>query len=398
MQCLSLSRRNVASLLVRSFCLIVSAAVAHGSPSSTAAQRGVVEITSMSSMNQVLEENPHGVVLYYATWCPHSQALSAAMASAAPIFASSDVLFVQVKEQGHRDVFQHAGITQVPVARYWRRADSAVSSGGGAGGVEFHTFEGNYTTISFLKWLHELRFGSKYLAVAGLAQAREFGMLPLPTAIGWFESGPATSAAQLKELESAFRSSCSQSSDVLCAIFHPANGEASRGILEPSVVEPTASAASDASDAVSVCTRQSGQQKGKLTATCNFASSQWEFAYVSDGEDFALLSSTISVFPSTLSEEQTIFHRFPKGRKVLHPLPSTLPGSPDATASASMPTSDPPQMIRLSSINAASTKRTHAMQMASDSSEETTRVSFCTLTMIGLLSFASKAFSKRFCC
>ena len=198
----------------------------------------VVEVPSAAAFERAVAAHPYCVVLYYASWCPHSQLMASSLQTAASVFAGAahEIAFLQVREQGNdgehgntdhgmRRLFDDAGVDSVPALQLLtHRVSTATTTTtttsstthlthrGGAtnatvGGVAVvrHSYEGHHhqqeasggggsdrgrgrsrSAAAIVRWIHLVRFGTKHPVISTLDQARSFALLPLPTALGWF--------------------------------------------------------------------------------------------------------------------------------------------------------------------------------------------------------------------
>jgi hypothetical protein len=324
----------------------------------------VLDATSAAMLDSVLARFEFSAVLYFAEWCPHSQALAAALHCAATAFAADrGVAFVQLRERGNREAFAEAGVTDVPVLQ-WVQQRPRERGGGGrdddsAALPERVTFDGARTAASVVKWMHHLRYGTSLLTLRNLGQARAFARLPMPTAVSWFHnesrgaadefvaadgrthsSSPppsSYSAAAAAVLPKLFADACEASDDVLCGVFEPdadsTHSEVARVVVL--VVAPAAAAAVAAEEevmlevgaggtAIAGAVRNSrggggggggggsggggggsgGGGGGSGGGGGGSGGSNFTFVFAADGEEFALLRSTVSVFPSAILDEQ----------------------------------------------------------------------------------------------
>ena len=141
-------------------------------------QERVFEVISASDFRTLLEQGQANVsvtrtsqsqsttgivALFYAHWCPHSQALSGALRGAAKVFeAAPDLQFVQLAEHhpANRPVFEEYDVTGVPElvlllpAPVERQADSRDHM---HKTHKIYKYDGNRTTVAVVKWIHEIR-------------------------------------------------------------------------------------------------------------------------------------------------------------------------------------------------------------------------------------------------
>ena len=280
-------------------CVLKTVALAFTLLLATAHQHNVFDVSSSQTFDRLTDNSTSAVVLYYAAWCPHSQALAAAMDTAAAVFAAANVTFLRVAENGNRDIFQASGVTSVPVLHLLQPHNDDRS---GTSQRQL-VFEGNRTAVALTKWLHKHLYARSLLDVASVSQAHAFALLPLPVAIGWFDGGAS---------QRIFEEACLSSEDVLCALFAP-------GPLATYVQFDSASSPNETTKAVEI---------GADATTVH----EHRYRIVAESDSFFLLEHTTSIFPSAIIEEHSLLHtvdndvlaRILSSKEATHATPSDL--------------------------------------------------------------------------
>ena len=254
----------------------------------------VNDVQSSASLQKSIQKHTHCVVLYYAAWCPHSQALSAAVRVAADVLVDTDFHFFQIQEQGRREAFSTAGVSQVPELHY-------VVSGGSENFIESknkdilesntparHIFDGNRSTVALIKWLLTLRNSDPVLPLLSMHSIYLFAMHNFPTAIAWLNpasdhflaitNGPA--------LPSHFRKACNESEDVLCGVINLSPTAHNHAIQKKHLQERNSQMS-----ALNINPDGSTELNGKETP----------HVYFIGIKDLVVMWSTISIFPSVRS-------------------------------------------------------------------------------------------------